>query len=287
MLLSEIWIYPVKSLGGIRLKTSEVQERGLKYDRRWMVVDENGKFLTQRVNPHMVFVDVALHDQGLILSSRLESGNEVAVPFKSVSGEPIRVTIWNDIVEARSVSDEADAWLTKQLKKNVRIVEMTDSTQRKMSKKDAVNGELVSFADDFPYLLISEGSLLDLNSKLAHPVEMQRFRPNFVVSGPEAFAEDLWQYIRIGDTSFELVKPCERCILTTIDIDTGLKGPEPLKTLATYRRQNKKILFGQNVIALNYGTVREGDAVTILKEKDGLKKSDDNHITAVTDPHDR
>jgi uncharacterized protein YcbX len=259
----------------------------LKYDRRWMVVDENGKFLTQRVNPHMVFVDVALHDQGLILSSRLESGNEVAVPFKSVSGEPIRVSIWNDIVEARSVSDEADAWLTKQLKKNVRIVEMTERTQRKMSKKDAVNGELVSFADDFPYLLISEGSLLDLNSKLAHPVEMQRFRPNFVVSGTEAFAEDLWQYIRIGDTSFELVKPCERCILTTIDIDTGLKGPEPLKTLATYRRQNKKILFGQNVIALNNGTVREGDAVTILKEKDGLQKSDDNNITAVTDPHDR
>lgn len=265
MLLSEIWIYPVKSLGGIRLTESLVEEKGLQYDRRWMVVDENGTFLTQRVNANMALLDVSLQKDGLHLSHRFEAANSVHIPFEPVTGEILLVKVWNDVVMARTVCDQADAWLSQQLNKKVRIVEMTETTGRKMNPEDTEQERSVSFADDFPYLLISEASLSDLNSKLDEPVEMKRFRPNFVVSGTGPFAEDSWKQIRIGNINFEVTKPCERCVLVTIDPQTGSKGREPLKTLAGYRKHKNKILFGQNLIAIKHGIVREGDEITLLE----------------------
>ena len=263
MHLSEIWIYPVKSLGGIRVTEAYIEEKGLKYDRRWMIVDENGKFITQRTNTKMPLLNVSFAPDGLTISHRFNVENQALVPFKSISKRLIEVKVWNDVVMACTVCDQADAWLTQQLGKKVRIVEMTELTRRVMDPLYTKNPALVSFADDFPYLLISEASLADLNSRLAEPVEMKRFRPNFVVSGTEPFAEDFWKYIKIGETDFEVAKPCERCVLTTINPETGVKGTEPLKTLATYRKVNKNVIFGQNLISLQTGNVRQGDVILL------------------------
>jgi uncharacterized protein YcbX len=264
MLLSEIWIYPVKSLGGIRMEVCQVEERGLQYDRRWMIVDESGVFLTQRALSKMALLDVSLHPDGIIISNRHESKIQVFVPYAPVSSNPMRVVVWDDTVEALTVTDEADAWLSEQLEKKVHLVVMPESTLRKADPRYALHNESVSFADGFPFLLISEGSLNDLNSRLADPVSMNRFRPNFVVSGTNAFAEDDWKSIKIGALSFDVVKPCARCILTTIDPKTALKGSEPLKTLATYRKLNNKILFGQNLVSRQNGSVQEGDEIILL-----------------------
>ena len=264
MTLSEIWIYPVKSLGGIRLTEADVEERGLKYDRRWMIVDQDGLLVTQRQVNKMALIDVAIVENGLLISVRNDSEDEIFVPFEPITNQELLVKVWDDEVKALTVSNEADQWLSKQLEKEVRLVVMPLSTERKADPKYAKNDENVSFADGFPFLIISQASLDHLNSKLAEPIEMKRFRPNFVVTDTEPHEEDNWNNIQIGNIQFEIVKPCARCILTTIDPETSQKGPEPLKTLATYRKINNKILFGQNVVAKDYGTLREGDALKAL-----------------------
>ncbi|NIJ52810.1 MOSC domain-containing protein [Dyadobacter arcticus] len=264
MKLSEIWIYPVKSLGGIRLLAAQVEDCGLQYDRRWMVVDENGKFLTQRVHANMALLDVSLDPNGLILSNRLDTEQQVLVPFDRVSDEAVEVRIWDDVVTAFTVCNVADQWLTNQLGKKVRIVAMTDETKRKRNPDYTSHGELVSFADDFPYLLISQASLDDLNGKLDSPVEMKRFRPNFVVSGTLPFAEDAWKYIKIGNAGFEAANACERCIMVNIDPKTGMKSPEPLKALFGYRWIDKKIFFGRNMVCVESGIVCEGDEIVLV-----------------------
>ncbi|MCF0054987.1 MOSC domain-containing protein [Dyadobacter sp. CY356] len=265
MFLSEIWIYPVKSLGGIRQTQAVVEEKGLQYDRRWMIVDENGKFLTQRVNPNMALLDVEIHTDGLIISRRFQTDNQILVPFEANSNQTIQVKVWEDTVLARTICDKADAWLTRQLGKSVRIVEMSEQTKRKMDPAYSGKESLVSFADDFPYLLISEGSLQDLNSRLAQPVTMRRFRPNFIISGTEPFAEDSWKKVRIGQVEFIVAKPCERCILVGIDPVTGQKGSEPLKTLSSYRKVGKNIFFGQNLVSRENGLLQEGDELVITE----------------------
>ena len=267
MMLSEIWIYPVKSLGGIRLKESQVQERGLQYDRRWMVVDQNGTFLTQRTNPRMALLGLIQQDDGFRIFNKSETGSSAMLPFEPISNQIVEVKVWKDVVEARTVCNQLDVWLSEQLDKNVRMVFMPDSTKRIMNSEDAQQPTLVSFADDFPYLLISQASLDDLNSRLAEPVTMERFRPNFVVSQTKPFAEDFWGNIKIGALDFLVTKSCERCILINIDQDSAMKGTEPLKTLAGYRRADKKILFGQNVIGPETGTVYEGDIVKVITER--------------------
>jgi hypothetical protein len=142
---------------------------------------------------------------------------------------------------------------------------MPESTFRPVNSHYATDNEQVSFTDGFPFLLISEASLQDLNKRLDEPVPMNRFRPNLVVSGCEAFAEDSWRQIRIGSISFNVVKPCERCVITTVDQALGIRGKEPLQTLSQYRRQNGKILFGQNLIHTSLGALQVGDSVEINK----------------------
>jgi len=264
MTLSEIWIYPVKSLGGIRLAEAEVEEKGLKYDRRWMIVDETGIFITQRAFPKMALLDVELFTYGLIISYRPNPDDQVFVPFQPVSAHPVSVKIWDDETEALTVSEEADKWLSGQLGKEVRLVVMPESTQRKADPRYAKNEENVSFADGFPFLIISQASLDNLNTHLPEPIDMKRFRPNFVVTDTAEHEEDKWKSIQIGNVHFDIVKPCARCILTTINPETGEKGAEPLRTLATYRKVNNKIMFGQNVVAKDHGKVSQGDTLTVL-----------------------
>lgn len=263
MTLSEIWVYPVKSLGGVRLAKAFTEERGLQYDRRWMIIDEENVFITQRVHQKMALIDVALLDDGLKISLRTNPDDFAIVPYQPETASPVTVKVWDDIAEAVTVSDEADAWLSRQLGLRLRLVMMPHSTERKADPRYARHDENVSFADGFPYLVISQASLDDLNSRLAEPIEMRRFRPNFVISGTEPFAEDQWKQITIGDLRFEIVKPCARCVLTTINPETAEKGPEPLKTLATYRRNGNKILFGQNVTARDTGEIKVGDQLVV------------------------
>ncbi|MCE7066413.1 MOSC domain-containing protein [Dyadobacter sp. CY326] len=265
MHLSEIWIYPVKSLGGIRLKEAKTEEKGLQYDRRWLIIDETNTFITQRVFHQMALIDVSLEQEGLKIFQRNNPKNSILVPYEPVSAEKLSVKIWDDIAEAVTVSNEADSWLSAQLGQPVRLVMMPESTQRKADPRYAKNGENVSFADGYPFLVISQASLDELNTRLESPISMIRFRPNFVIAETQPFAEDQWKRIAIGGLGFEIVKPCARCVLTTVDPATGQKGAEPLKTLAGYRRVNNKVLFGQNLVATSYGMIREGDPLNVIE----------------------
>lgn len=262
MLLSEIWIYPIKSLGGIALREAVVEERGLQYDRRWMLVDTNGKFITQRKVHEMALIDVALETGGLKVTHRSFAHDPLFIPFEPTVSEPIQVQVWDDEVEAVTVSGEADRWFSRYLSQSVRLVKMPEQTIRLVDTRYAENEEPVSFADGYPLMVISQASLDELNTRLPEPVSMRRFRPSIVIQGTPPHGEDAWIDFQIGTASFKAVKPCARCVLTTIDPTTGQTGPEPLKTLATYRNQNGKILFGMNLLA-QPGRMAVGDRVEI------------------------
>lgn len=271
MNLTEINIYPIKSLKGISLNQAKVESRGLEFDRRWMLVNEKNKFLTQREFPKMATVAVQIKNDGLNIS---DNGNEITVPFRTESGETANVKIWSNFCRAQVYESKINDWFSDVLQTNCRLVLMPDDAQRKVNYFYAVHKtDTVSFADAYPFLLIGESSLEDLNSRLEKKIPMNRFRPNFVFNNSEPFAEDKWKKIQIGNTVFHLVKPCARCVITTIDQAIGISdGKEPLKTLASYRIPKrsikKKILFGQNLIAENVGEVlRVGDKLEVLESK--------------------
>ena len=263
MKLSEINIYPVKSLAGIALESAVVEDRGLRYDRRWMLVDEKRQFITQREVPRMALVKIEVGDDGLRASM---NGDIITVP--QLTEETKTVKVWSSSVIGAFYPKEVDEWFSSALGVNCRLVAMPETTKRKVNPFYAVRKfqDTVSFADGYPFLLIGQASLDDLNARLAHPVPMNRFRPNFVVAGSEPFEEDTWKRIRIGSTEFHLVKPCARCVITTVDQATGEKnGKEPLKTLSTFRNRNGNVLFGQNLIAESVGGIlRVGDKVEVL-----------------------
>lgn len=274
LILSEINIYPIKSLGGISLGEAIVEDKGLRLDRRWMLVDKKGEFLTQREYHSMATLKVALEIDSLKVTAK--NGDSIFVPLsENESGEEKRVTVWGSKLKARIAENKINEWFSNALQTDCELVQMNANSKRIVSPFYAVRKfqDEVSFADGYPVLLIGEGSLEDLNSKLENPVPMNRFRPNLVVKNAEAFAEDNWKKIKIGESLFHLVKPCARCVMTTIDQETGISdGKDPLKTLATYRLVKRagesKINFGQNLIAENAGAkVKIGDKVEILETK--------------------
>lgn len=269
--MSEINIYPIKSLGGIALESSKVETRGLEFDRRWLLIDERKQFLTQREFPKMAAIDVEITKENLRASS---NGDSLDIAFEPPTDETASVKIWSSRCLARVYESEVNEWFSEVLQTNCRLALMPEETKRRVNYFYRVHdGDVVSFADAYPFLLIGEGSLADLNRRLETPVPMNRFRPNLVVEDSEAFAEDDWKTIRIGATVFHVVKPCARCVMTTIEQKTGIKtGVEPLKTLATYRipkrSVKKKILFGQNLIAEQTGAVlRIGDRVEVIERQ--------------------
>jgi uncharacterized protein len=268
MHLSEINIYPVKSLKGIGLRQALVEDRGLRFDRRWMLVDSTGKFITQRDFPIMATVEIHIDEASLTAAY---NGGRISVPAEPENGNWRRVKIWKSSVKALEYPKEINEWFSDVLKTECRLVLMPNESRRMVNPYYAVRRfkDTVSFADGYPFLLLGEGSLEDLNSRLERPVPMNRFRPNFVVSASGAFAEDGWKKIRIGPTVFHVVKPCGRCIITTVDQGAGEKnGAEPLKTLSTFRKKRGKVLFGQNLIAEESGgVVRIGDEVEVLETK--------------------
>ncbi len=268
MNLTELNIYPIKSLKGIAITEAAVEARGLRRDRRWMLVDADNKFITQREIPKMAALSVDLLTDGL----RVTNGStHIDVPAEPYSDDSATVAIWGSRVKAAVYQPFVNHWFSDALGVDCRLVQMPESTNRIVSPNYAVRKfeDIVSFADGYPFLLIGQASLDDLNSRLQEPVGMNRFRPNFVVAGAEPFAEDTWKRVRIGSTVFHVVKPCDRCVITTIDQAKGEKtGKEPLKTLSEYRNRNGKVLFGQNLIADEPGaTIKAGDEVEVVEYK--------------------
>lgn len=208
------------------MQSAIVEERGLQFDRRWMLVDEKNRFLTQRDFPKMAIIGVEILENGLRV---LQNDNAKIISFEPQTNETASVKIWSSRCRARVYENETNQWFSEVLKTNCKLVLMPEETRRRVNYFYAVHkDDPVSFADGYPFLLIGASSLADLNPRLQMPVPMNRFRPNFVVEGSEAFAEDDWKQIKIGSSVFHVVKPCARCVITTIDQTLGDKqGVEP------------------------------------------------------------
>ncbi|MEZ4903039.1 MAG: MOSC domain-containing protein [Spirosomataceae bacterium] len=275
LILSQIFIYPVKSLGGIALTHAQVEERGLRYDRRWLIIDDHHVFVTQRKHPQMALIEVAIVENGLLLHHRTKDIEDLMIPFQPQTLDLVNVTIWDDQVEAVIVNDGANLWLTQVLGFPARLVYLPDTSPRPVDSHYAPFEADVSFADGYPFLLIGQSSLDDLNTRLQDAVTIMRFRPNFVFEGGLPYEEDQWYEFAIGNILFYGVKPCARCILTTVNPETGeIDGKEPVKTLSTYRKRNNKIYFGQNLLTQQIGTLKIGDEISILSRKIRLTRSE-------------
>lgn len=260
--VSQLFIYPIKSLGGISLDRARVTDRGLRFDRRWMLVNADNGFITQRTVPLMALIRVAVGDDGLHVTSSLHP-DALFVSFEARLSEMADVYIWEDTCQGQFVSREADAWFSSALNMPCRLVYMPDETARAIDPDFAPKGMITSFADAFPFLLISEASLEDLNSRLERAVPMDRFRPNIVFTGGSPYQEDELRAFSIRDIQFQGVKPCARCPIPTIDQATAERGKEPLRTLAGYRMWNNKVYFGQNLIHEGLGEIAVGDELAI------------------------
>ncbi|MEY3289664.1 MAG: hypothetical protein RLZZ419_1906 [Pseudomonadota bacterium] len=260
-ILSAITLYPVKSLAGISVNSWPVSKTGLLYDRKWMLVDAAGHFLSQRKLPKMALIQTALTDSQLILSA---SGMaSLSLPLMPTNGDIITSTIWHDQCDARSVSLEADQWLSSFLKLDCRLVYQHEAMIRPVDPHYADATDNVSFADGFPFLIISENSLTSLNQAMQLNLSMTRFRPNLVISGCGPYAEDSWREISIGAIDFRLPKPCSRCSVPAIDPETAQTGKEPLTSLNRLRKWENKLYFGQNALHNQLGTLTVGDAVQV------------------------
>lgn len=258
--LAGLFIHPLKSARAVALDAATVEPRGLHGDRRWMLVDAEGRFLSQRSHPELARLGATLGGDTL----RLDWAGETLDVAPPAIRDRRTVVVWDDTVDAVAAS-AADAWLADRLGAGVRLVFMDADARRPVHR--GPDSE-VSFADGYPVLLAVNASLDDLNARITAdggtPVGMDRFRPNLVVRGAPAWAEDAWRRLRIGEVEFACVKPCERCVVTTTDQRTGARGAEPLRTLATFRRGEHGVLFGVNLTPLGTGTLRVGDPVTVL-----------------------
>ena len=261
--LSQLNVFPVKSMRGMSVPRWEVGPRGLHMDRELMVVDEGGRFVTQREEPRLALVAAEIAgDDHLLL--RAPGAAPLCVPLATRSTARVVVTVWSDSVRAEPVGAEVDAWLSGVLARPVRLVRFPIDERRQVDLRFARPGDQVGFADGFSFLLLSEASLADLSARVGRPLSMARFRPNLVVAGSQPYAEDGWRRLRIGSIELELVKPCARCVMTTIDPDTGEAGVEPLRTLAGFRKVDGKVLFGWNLLHRAAGRLQVGDRVEVV-----------------------
>lgn len=261
--VTEIYVYPIKSLGGVSLKKSILTDRGLALDRRWLLVDENGVFITQRTHPFMVHFDVEIKIDGLEVSHK-DALDKCMIPFEiNDKKEVLNVKVWDDYFEAIVLSKDINTWFSGIFGQKVRLVYQPDSSKRFIDARYAISeSDVVSAADGYPVLLVNEASLLKLNELLETPVKMDRFRPNIIVKNLEAFAEDQIGFITNGKVELVGVKNSARCILINNDSE-GKMGKEPLKTLSTFRKRNNKVYFGQNMLVKSQGEVAVNDILTL------------------------
>ena len=253
MQIDALFRYPVKSLRGVALDEAQVEARGFAGDRRWMVVAAHGVFLTQRTHPELARIVVETGEAGITL--RTPAGAEATLPWHH-EGAPEPVTVWRDEVPAIA-HGPGSALVSDFLGRPARVV--FQAGRRATSR----GGGVVSFADAYPLLLTTTASLRALEVDAGIALDMRRFRPNVVVASDEAYAEDRWKALSLGAVAFEGVKGCDRCVLTTVDPETGEKGREPLRTLARTRRDAGQVWFGLNLVPRGAGTLAVGDAVRV------------------------
>jgi uncharacterized protein YcbX len=260
--VSALFIYPVKSLGGIAVNSAQVTDRGFQYDRRWLLVDAENRFITQREFPEMALFQTSITSAGLKIRNR-KNDSELSIPFQPQTTAEISVQIWNDSCQALVVSDDVNAWFAEAFSFSCKLVYMPDKTQRLVDESYAKNNEINSFSDAFPFLMIGESSLEDLNRRLTESLPMNRFRPNIVFSGADPYAEDSMRHFTISGIDFYGVKLCARCPIPTINQDNAIRGQEPLRTLASYRQRDNKIYFGQDLLHRGSGVISIGDEIMI------------------------
>lgn len=261
--VKSLFIYPVKSLAGIQLHEAEVCLEGFRNDRRWMLVDADGTFISQRSFPELALFNCALKKDLMEIRYGSES---ISFPLIPGEGSYRNVSVWGTHFMGQNINQEVSEWFSDLLNNPVSLVYMGKDSNRIKTFDKAPYNSRVSFADGYPYLLVGTASLDHLNSRLNGSISMNRFRPNIVVNTSEPHEEDNWYGFRTEDVYFKNIKPCARCIMTTIDQETASKGKEPLNTLSKYRKEANKIYFGTNLIALNKGVVRQGDLITISTE---------------------
>jgi uncharacterized protein len=267
-MLASVHIYPLKGCRAVDLEESVVEPWGLAGDRRWLLIDSDCQFITQRKHPALARL-IVRYGPGADISVTSDGYRPLLVAAPDWSAELLKVTVWRSTVLAAAAGPEADAWFSAYLGQPVRLVYLDDPTRRAVDPEFGADGDTVSFADGYPLLLTSTESLEQLGEWLTgagdQPVPMNRFRPNAVVAGFEPWAEDRWRRIRIGSVSFRVVKPCGRCVVTTTDQMTGERGTQPLRMLAARRRFGKNVVFGQNIIPDSPGLIRVGDPVEIVE----------------------
>ncbi len=245
--ISELYIYPVKSLAGIKLTSAKLSKFGLLYDRRWLIVDKDGQFITQRQHHEMATIKTAISNKQLTLS---HNNSSILVPHPST--KELSVTVWNDTLKALHIDTQVDQWLSDKLNTDCQLVYMPEDSQRQIDLNFAPKKQYVNFADAYPLLVISQASLDELNNRLENPVNINRFRANIIIDDCQAFTEDKWHTIAVNTTEFKAVKKCSRCIMPSINQTTGKQDQvKMLATLNTFRKFDKKIKFGQNLIYKN------------------------------------
>ena len=262
--VSDLYFHPIKSLGAIQTSRFDVDACGPQLDRRIMLVDPNGKFITQRQAPIMSLIKVALNNRSLNLTFNDEAISLPVPDFKAKTNDVV-VDVWGDKITGQLISSNASQWLSAILKKDVRLVYMDDTEHRQVDLDFAKPGVQTGFSDGFPFLIISQASIDFLSEKVGFELLMTRFRPNIVVDGCEPFEEDSWKKIRIGEIDFDVVKPCSRCVIPTIDIKTGEKQKEVMQAMLKYRKKEKNVFVGQNLIHNQLGALATGMTVEVLE----------------------
>lgn len=270
--VESLWIYPVKGMSGIQVKSLDFNNLGFLFDRRWMLVDENGRFLSQREVPELALFQTTVTEGHLHISDPLR--REIKIPISSGKPWGKRAVVWGSSCRADWYGAEVDRLLSDSLSRRCHLVKMSEGFKRRLAPYYSVNqGDSVSFADGFPFLVTTTASLEELGRRVGEYVPMDRFRPNIVIRNSTPFEEDRWRILSIGNHSFHLVKPCARCVVTTIDQETGVVADgEPLRTLAKFRTTSRagksKILFGQNAVAADAsGSLSAGDSVVLIKSR--------------------
>jgi uncharacterized protein YcbX len=212
----------------------------------------------------MALLQVSIKDDKLEVTHKVRAMSKLQIPISNSENNRFVVNVWNDVVIANHLNKEVDLWFSEALNLDCQLVCMNDDSDRITDKKYTPEPKQVSFADAYPFLIIGQESLNDLNRRLKEPLPMNRFRPNFVFSGGEPFSEDTWKDFMIGDLKFRAVKPCSRCVVTTVNQDTAEKSSEPLETLARFRRVDNKVLFGQNLVGYNSGLLNVGNEIILI-----------------------
>ncbi|HWA16136.1 MAG TPA: MOSC N-terminal beta barrel domain-containing protein [Gemmatimonadales bacterium] len=260
--LSAMNVYPIKSCAGTGVAEWEVDRFGLKHDRRWMVITAEGEFLTQRDVPAMALIKPRI--AGIHLRVNAPEMPELVLPLEPQGGRPVATRVWEDRLQVIAPDHRADGWISQVMGRECQLVYMPPDYLRPVDATYAPDGGQASFADGFPFLLAGEASLADLNRRLLAPLPMNRFRPNLVVRGSEPWAEDTWAAFSVGGIPMQGVKLCARCVVTTTEQNTGQRdGQEPLRTLATFRKHARGVMFGQNVVHYGVGRLKLGDKLVV------------------------